>query len=43
VIEPKGSGSLSSALDAADTMADPVSTEPVQRIGKRFFTGTAVD
>ena len=41
--EPKGSGSLSRALHAADAMADPVFAELVQRIRRRFFTQTALD
>ena len=41
--EPKGTGSPSRALNAADATADPVFTEPVQRIRKPFFTQTALD
>ena len=41
--EPKGPGSLSRALNAADAMADPVFTELVQRVRKPFFTQTALD
>jgi hypothetical protein len=43
VAEPKGSGSLSRAPNAADAMADPVFTELMQRIRKPFFLQSALD